>query len=729
MKARWDDLRRAIAAKDTDGAERIWLELLETDLTNVDRYFQAAQDVAAQQGGKREAGTLLWMLAESVKEKGLDRELVRVYGRLAATGPDDGKIRTGMIEAARRAYADRKDLESLLEKSGMLTGTAPELAEQVKSLERYLRLEPGAFVFHKSGWGVGKIVEYAPDRARCVIDFRGRAGHEMDIEAAASLLERLPENDIRVLAMSDPKGLRALSKEKPDEVVRQVLARFHGNAALRHLKDALVPDAVAPSQWSEWWKTAKKALLLDPRFKVGSGHDPRIEFHEGAQVDFKAQVILTLKAAATSAARLTAVKELRRTVGDDSEAKRILREAAEKEMGAVNDPGLRMGWSLVLADLGGENRTQALGATLTGSADPVKLLQDIAQDETRAAAAQGVLETRPDGAEIVLKVALSDDPVVADVGAAGFAAAGKAQFLEQVLKKIEEAPVALPNLYTWYLKGLRRSRWSGRSWEPYQVVQRALKVLDAVEYRARREGSARDKKAVASLADYLGEKSCAAVQEAAQATDDSGAAYLLRILERNRGLKPRLLQKLQDTILRVHPTALRFAAPPPDPDGEAAAQRIYMTRSGLEKLKGDYDRIVNEEIPANAVEIARAREFGDLSENAEYHAAREKGSLLNARSAAIRDNLARAVPITPEIVRTDAVSVGTCVRLRDAGGKELSYTLLGPPDVDVERGIVSYLTPLGQALMGRRPGERVRVDVGGQVRDLQVLEIEKAPLP
>ena len=76
-------------------------------------------------------------------------------------------------------------------------------------------------------------------------------------------------------------------------------------------------------------------------------------------------------------------------------------------MADVTDPGLRMGWSLVLADLGGESRTQALGTTLTGSSDPVTLLQEIAQDETRAAAAQGVLATRKDGADIVLKVALS----------------------------------------------------------------------------------------------------------------------------------------------------------------------------------------------------------------------------------------------------------------------------------------------------------------------------------
>src|SRR5262245_47855885 len=133
--ARWDDLHRAIEAKDSEGAERIWLELVESDPDAIDRFVAASQRLAAQQGGKREAGILLWMLAESLKEKKKDRELVRVLGQLARTGPDDGSIRTALLEAARRAYADRSDLEGLLEKSGVAHGPSAELAAQCTALE------------------------------------------------------------------------------------------------------------------------------------------------------------------------------------------------------------------------------------------------------------------------------------------------------------------------------------------------------------------------------------------------------------------------------------------------------------------------------------------------------------------------------------------------------------------------------------------------------------------
>jgi transcription elongation factor GreA len=727
--ARWDDLHRAIEAKDSEGAERIWLELIESDPEAIDRFLTASRAMAAQQGGKREAGILLWMLAESLKEKGKDRVLVRVLGQLARTGPDDGSIRTGLIEACRRAYPERADLEGLLEKSGVLHGPTPELATQADALEGYLQLEPGGYVFHKSGWGVGRVVQYLPEVGRCVIDFRNKPGHQMDIDTAAKVLERLPANDIRAMAMADPKGLRSMAHDRPLEVLRQVLARFKGSAQLRHLKDTLVPDAVAPSTWSEWWKSARKAALLDPRFQVGTGRDPRIEYQATARVDFRAQVEKTLKASATPLARQQAVKDLLSTIGQEPEARQVLGEAARSEMERTADVGLRLAWQLLLAEIEGRDPVAGLKTFLAASTEPGHLIRRIADEPFRALAARALLEARPDGADLVLLLALEDDPVIAEAADEGFGRVGKPDHLQRLLKKVDEAPLTYPNLFAWYVKGLRRNRWSDRTASPYSLAERVIKTLDAVEYRARRAGSVSDRRAVGALEGLLSERSCALVQEAADATDSGGARHLLKLLEKNLGLKGRLLQRLQDTLIHAHPTALKDEL-----TGETAAEveaatrslQVYMSPDGIARLRAEYERIVNQELPANSAEIARAREFGDLRENAEYHAAREKHALLTARADAMRADLTRAVAITRAIVRTDAVSVGTRVRLKDASGERRTYVLLGPPDADVDKGVISYLTPLGQALMGSKPGEHVRVEIGDALHELEVLEVECA---
>jgi transcription elongation factor GreA len=726
--ARWDDLHRAIEAKDTEAAERLWLELMESESASVDPFLAAAKRLAAQQGGKREAGILLWMLAESLKEKGRERDLVRVLGQLAHTGPDDGSIRTGLTEAVKRAYPGRADLDGLLEKSGVLHGPTAELASQCDTLEGYLQLEPGGYVFHKSGWGVGRVVQYLPEAGRCVIDFRTKPGHQMDIETAAKVLERLEPTDIRAMAMADPKALRAFAHEKPLEVLRQALSRFKGSAQLRHLKDVLVPDAVAPTVWLEWWKEARKAALLDPRFSVGTGRDPRIEFQESARVDFRAQLAKTLKATATATQRQQAVRDLLATVGQDAEARQALVEATRAETERTPDPGLRLAWQMLLAEVEGRDALQGLKTFFSTATEPGHLVRRIVDEAFRALAARALLEARPDGPDLVLLLAFEDDPVIADAAVDGLEKVGRKDLYDKLLKKVDEAPLTYPNLFAWYVKGLRRNRWSDRTASPFTLAERVMKTLDAVEYRQRRTGSAADRTAVGALESVLSEKNCGLVEEAAETTDTPGARHLLMLLEKNLGLKGRLLQKLQDALLRVHPSAFKDpdSAEPVDAETGVRSQQIYMSRTGLDRLRSDYERITNQEIPANAAEIARAREFGDLRENAEYHAAREKHGLLTARAQAMRADLTRAVILTRDIVRTDAVSVGTRVRLRDKNGEERRYVLLGPPDADVEHGVISYLTPLGQALMGKKPGEPVRVDLGDAVHELVVLEVESA---
>jgi transcription elongation factor GreA len=721
--ARWDDLRRAILARDTDATERIWFELLEANPTDPAPFIEAADLQSRQTGGKRLAGSLLGLLVDSFKEKERWGGLLPVFCRLAAFTPDDSALRTDVIEAAQKAYPDRSDLEVLFEHSQVLGGVPQALADQIRSLERLLQIEMDAWVFHKSGWGVGQVVEYDPARGKCVIDFRARPGHEMDVEAAARLLERLADDDIRVQAMADAKGLRKRAKEDPLEMVRQVLARYNNRCPLRNVREALVPDAVATSTWSTWWKNAKKHALLDPRFDVGPGRDPRIEFHDIAQADFQAQVDRALKSQATAAGRQKAITELAAVVSSNDEAKTALVEAAQKELNITRDPADRVGWVIVRGQLTGENFGEELAVALAEADDPVAIVASIGDDKTRAEAARALVRVTEEGPEKLIEAAMNDDPVAGRVAGEILSGLDRGELFDGLLDTIVARPGQLPNLYAWYCRGLVRDRWVGREYAAAPLVLRILKVMDSVEYRQRKgsgdkESDAKDKAAVTRLVDILTEKACALTTAASSEATEDQARHMLKMLEQNRGLKGRALERLQDSILRDHPNALRRKGRDEGP------QEVYMTTDGMARWRADFDRITNDEMPSNAKEIARAREFGDLSENAEYHAAREKQSLLQAKADQLKSGLARAVPIKAEIIRTDAVSVGSKVHLKDKTGEEVTYTLFGPPDADVAKGVINYQTPLGQALMGQAQGDTVRLEISGEVRELTVLGIE-----
>src|SRR5581483_10542111 len=133
--------------------------------------------------------------------------------------------------------------------------------------------------------------------------------------------------------------------------------------------------------------------------------------------------------------------------------------------------------------------------------------------------------------------------------------------------------------------------------------------------------------------------------------------------------------------------------------------RVPMTREGYEKLKADLDRMTNVEMLEITKRIAAARELGDLSENAEYHAAREDQGMLQARVDALKDKLARAYIVDRSSLPSDTVVFGTRVRIKDLdSGEEEVYELVGPGDEDYNNKILTT-SPRGQGLLGKKCGD------------------------
>jgi len=152
--------------------------------------------------------------------------------------------------------------------------------------------------------------------------------------------------------------------------------------------------------------------------------------------------------------------------------------------------------------------------------------------------------------------------------------------------------------------------------------------------------------------------------------------------------------------------------------------RIPMTKDGLEKLKEELVRLEREERPANIRAIEEARGHGDLSENAEYHAAKERQSFLDGRINELRMIIGNAEVIAMDDSPSDRVVFGRTVKLWDISTEqEFQYQLLGPYESDPDKGRISVTSPLGQALIGTRVGDEVRVRTPRGVQEFEILEI------
>jgi transcription elongation factor GreA len=154
------------------------------------------------------------------------------------------------------------------------------------------------------------------------------------------------------------------------------------------------------------------------------------------------------------------------------------------------------------------------------------------------------------------------------------------------------------------------------------------------------------------------------------------------------------------------------------------SDRIPMSKEGYEKLRAHLDQMKNEEMPKIAEQIALARGFGDLSENAEFEAACEAQGMLQARINDLQDKLARGMIVDKSTMPTDRVVFGSKVRVLDLEfNDEEDYTLVGPGEEDYDENKILLTGPLGQSLVGKKVGEEVEVPIPKGSRKLRILEI------
>jgi transcription elongation factor GreA len=154
------------------------------------------------------------------------------------------------------------------------------------------------------------------------------------------------------------------------------------------------------------------------------------------------------------------------------------------------------------------------------------------------------------------------------------------------------------------------------------------------------------------------------------------------------------------------------------------SDRLPMTQAGYDKLEQELRHLKSVERPQNVREIEAARAHGDISENAEFHAAKERQSHLEGRLRLLEDKLARAQVIDTTGQVADKVRFGVTVTLEDAeNGEHVTYTILGEDESDVSQGRISVTSPVARALLGKGVGESVTVRVPKGTREFEILEI------
>ena len=154
--------------------------------------------------------------------------------------------------------------------------------------------------------------------------------------------------------------------------------------------------------------------------------------------------------------------------------------------------------------------------------------------------------------------------------------------------------------------------------------------------------------------------------------------------------------------------------------------KVPLTAQGAERLREQLNKLKTKDRPKVIEAIAEARAHGDLSENAEYHAAREQQSFIEGRIAALESALANAQIIDVSSLKTDGkVVFGATVHLMNMENeKEVTYQIVGEEEADIDKGLISIASPIARALIGKEEADIVSVDAPGGIIEYEILEVK-----
>jgi len=153
-------------------------------------------------------------------------------------------------------------------------------------------------------------------------------------------------------------------------------------------------------------------------------------------------------------------------------------------------------------------------------------------------------------------------------------------------------------------------------------------------------------------------------------------------------------------------------------------QKVPMTPAGFKKIKDDLQDLLSVKRPENIKAIAEARAHGDLSENAEYHAAKERQSFIEGKINELQSKIALANVIDPSTISQDTIAFGATVKVLDVDtDKEKIFILVGPEEADIKAGKISIHSPVGKSLIGKEVGDEVTIKAPAKTIEYEILEI------
>jgi len=569
-------------------------------------------------------------------------------------------------------------------------------------------MEADAYVVHRS-WGFGQIKRYDDAAQKLVIDFKDKKGHSMDPAFCISTMEVLPAKHLLVRKETDTQKINELIADNPAQLLIETLQAYPNNAATAIEIEIVLAQVLGEEKFKKWWAAAKKLIAKDARIQVPA---KKTECYLIRETPVSAEDELVEQFTNTRSARRRILLAEELVDGSD-------KATSQKDLASV---------LAGLATSVQESNQLDAAERLYGAAirdDLAKLVGSETAYEPSQASLIANQRDLPEIAEKVpvhfqsrfLELILATHPIETRDIVFGLLKVSQGKFTTECINFLVEqgysddlaatltrwqteqnlrAPVLL-----WIVKN-RHSKKFAKLLNDLITPRLLSAVFFAIDYEALQAASARR----IPLADILSEDTDL-IADLLSTADPETARDLANTLMLNQGFEELTKKSLLARFIKIFPKIQSLVAA----DAESKEEQLLVSRASYEAKRAEYESIVSKEIPENSKAIATAREHGDLKENSEYKMAKQDQQVLMGKKTLLEKDLGRARITDFKEASTEQVSVGSVVTVR-AGSGQTTYTLLGVWDGNPDKNILSYKTPMGAALLGKKVGDTVKVKTG-----------------
>jgi transcription elongation factor GreA len=682
-----EQARRFIADGAYDKLDDIWTDLITNTDIELHQYFDIANALKAT-GESARACLLLEILSDQYETQHEYRKAIEVQKTLLRFHEESPQIRKKILELYRKQHAASEHYDDYLELSG-LSKDEP-IMKAIHKLEEYLDYDIGrAFYFER--YGMGKVVDVIPERREIVIDFEKKHKHFLTLDVARGVLSPINEQHFLHIKHENIEDLRSLISTQPQEIVVVLLRSFGQPMPASKIKGYL-EGIVEKKELNRFWEKVRKILETHDNIRVQGTTSKTYAYVESAADKIHEAIDAFHKARPRDKYKLAEEYFRKMPSAFDSLASRLVQigNGAKKE-----HPGLALDIFMLFQEIGWQAGLDYSIDDLIQLHPPEKILREMTNHQHQTSFISIIKARYPDKwSNIATDIIFDNDDF---------------RVLDEVIDNLNDMPDRQQDIYHRILATAKQHpkqfHWMLRRIETGALddylkpafIPRLINSLDYVH------GVKATVRKILTLDNFDAVVAIAENAEAQRIRDAVKNSVVLTEHEKNGYVR----------ILEHHFPALT----------EKKTDIIFSTEAALNRRRAELEHLLTVQIPANKQEISRARDFGDLSENFEYKAAKERQDQLYERVKIIESELIKTQIIESTKITTDSVSIGTAIKLKNLEDDSIAtYKILGRWDTDLPNRVISNEAPLAQSMLGKKCGDRVKIEG----TEYLIVEINKA---